>query len=129
MVFVTLLLVMNQTACETVNPGRWSNERLLVPVVQNNISHHQQPVMNLLFGWLFFPIRTLLLVQVPIENIITGITFLLMIGIVLEIVGRILVGSWRSRWTTVILFGFLLLYLMTYSAIGLIRQIAWLVIH
>jgi hypothetical protein len=129
MVFVTLLLVMNQAARETVDPGRWSNERLLVPVVQNNISHNQQSVMNLLFGWLFFPMRTFPLVRVQIESVVTGIVFLLITGIVLEISGRILITSWRSRWTTVILFGFLLLHLMTYSAIGLIRQTAWLVIH
>lgn len=128
-VFVTVLLVMNQSARETVDAGRWSNERLFVPVVQENLPIPQQTIRNLLLGWLFFPMRTLPLVQVQIESIVIGIALLLITGIVLEMVGRILVDFWRSRWTVVILFGFPLLYLMTYSAVGLIRQTAWLVIH
>jgi hypothetical protein len=129
MFFITVLLVMNQAARETVDPERWSSERLFVPVVQENLPSPHQTIGNLLLGWLLFPMRTLPFAQVQIESIVTGIVFLLITGIVLEIAGRILVGSWQSRWTTVILFGFLLLHLMTYSAIGFIRQTAWLVIH
>ncbi|MDR0704495.1 MAG: hypothetical protein LBF88_05845 [Planctomycetaceae bacterium] len=69
MAFVTVLLVMNQAARETVNPGRWPNERFFVPVVQENLSNHHQTMMNLLFGWLFFPMRTLPFVPVQIESV------------------------------------------------------------
>ncbi|MDR2440365.1 MAG: hypothetical protein LBE12_13475 [Planctomycetaceae bacterium] len=127
-VLVTVMLVMNQSARETLDPKRWSREQLFVPVIQNKTPDTNIFIKELLLGWLFFPMQTISRVQVQAEDIITGTVIFLITGIVLEISGRTLVSSWRSRWTTVVLLGFLLLDLMTYSAIGFIRQVAWILI-
>ncbi|MDR3196867.1 MAG: hypothetical protein LBU34_03265 [Planctomycetaceae bacterium] len=130
-VFVIAMLVINQAARETFQPKRWSREQLFVPIIQNNIENNlpnTNTVGNLLFGWLFFPLQTIPQARMQAGTIFTGAVVFLITGIVLEISGRTLVSSWRSRWTTVVLLGFLLLNLMTYSAIGFIRQAAWILI-
>jgi hypothetical protein len=125
-VFVTVVLVMNQAARETLQPGRWANEKLFVPTVHGEVLGADEPVKNLLLGWLLFPMRTFPHTKINTEAVLTGIAVFFVAGIVLEIFGRKLVLHWQSRQTSAILIGFLLLDLMTYSAVGIVRQVGWI---
>jgi hypothetical protein len=124
---VSVVLVMNQAGRETLDPGRWQNERLFEPVVKGEILGGEEPVKNLLFGWVLFPLRTFSKITIRVDAILTGVVVLFLAGLFLEIVGRTIARQWQSRWTLTILIGFVLLDLMTYSIIGLIRQIGWIV--
>lgn len=127
-VFVTVVLVMNQIGRETLDPGRWPRERLFEPVVHSEVGGMDSPVVNLLFGWILFPLRTFPLATVAWDGILTGLAVLLICAIFLELLGRTLSKHWQSRWTPSILFGFLLLDLMTYSTIGFVRQVGWIIL-
>jgi hypothetical protein len=125
--FVSVVLVMNQAGRETLDPGRWQNERLFEPVIKGEILGGEEPVKNLLFGWILFPLRIFSKTTIRADAILTGVVVLFLAGVFLEILGRTIARQWQSRWTLTILIGFLFLDLMTYSIVGLVRQIGWIV--
>lgn len=127
-VFVTVVLVMNQAGRETIDPGRWPKERLFEPTVKGEILGSEEPVKNLLYGWILFPLRTFPKAEIRADAVLTGAVVFLLAGLFLEILGRLLFRQWRIRWTMTALIGFLLLDLMTFSTIGLVRQIGWIVL-
>ena len=125
-VFVTVVLVMNQAGRETLDPGRWPNERLFQPLVKGEVQGLENPAKNLLLGWCLFPLRTFPLATVRVDAIVTGVMVLAVAVILIELLGRTLVSRWRIQWTAAGLACFLLLDLMTYSTVGLVRQISWI---
>ena len=127
-VFVTVVLVMNQIGRETLDPGRWPSERLFEPIARSEIYGMDAPVKNLLLGWILFPQRIFPNIAIAWDGILTGVVVLLICGVLLELLVRRISRRWQTRWTPTALAGFLLLDLMTYSTIGFIRQIGWIIL-
>lgn len=127
-VFVTVVLVMNQIGRETLDPGRWPSERLFEPIARSEIYGLDAPVKNLLLGWILFPQRIIPNISIAWDGILTGVVVLLICGVLLELLGRRIHRRWQTRWTPTAVFGFVLLDLMTYSAIGFVRQVGWLLL-
>ncbi len=125
--FVTTVLILIEAARNMLDPGRWADERLFHGLAGETVVGVDEPLRNLLFGWILFPLRNLPLVEISPEGVFIGVVTLLFVLLTVEHLGRrTLKNTWQSRWTLTGTAAFLWLDVMTYSTVALLRQIAWM---
>ena len=131
MLFTVVVLVMNQIGRETLDPGRWPRERLFHGVPDAHIVGAEtatDTAKNLLLGWVLFPMRVVPQAKFYIPAIAVGLVATLFALIFTEICGRLIAGErWQIRRTFCSVAAFWLLFFTTYSTVGLVRQLCWIV--
>jgi hypothetical protein len=130
MLFTVVGLVMNQIGRETLDPGRWPGERLFHGLPNARLVGAEttaSTAKNLLLGWALFPLRVVPLAKFYIPAIAVGMVATLFALVFTEICGRLVTGKrWQIRWTFCAIGAFWLLFFTTYSTVGLVRQLGWI---
>ncbi|MDO5554512.1 MAG: hypothetical protein Q4G68_12200 [Planctomycetia bacterium] len=125
--FTVSCLVLLQCMRNLLEPGIWEREMLFRGLQTQETAGTRTILVDLLFGWLLFPIRVIPEVTCNPQAIATGLVILALIPIVIDLSGRLFVKrAWRVRWDFMLPAGVMLMYLVSFSATGLVRQLGWL---
>lgn len=126
--FSTVFLVLLESARNFLSPGLWGKEMLFRGLRAESIAADRANWSDLFFGWFLYPKRTLPLVEYDLSAIMIGLTVLLLVLVLTEAAGLLISRSkWRLRWGLTFPGAVILLYIISYSSVGLIRQISWLI--
>ncbi len=126
--FSTMFLVLLESARNFLSPGLWEKELLFTGLKQTSMAPDRAVWSDLLFGWFLYPRRILPLVEYDMLGIMTGLTVLTAVLFLVELTGMIIGRTkWQFRWGMTIPAAFILLYVISYSSVGLVRQIGWLI--
>lgn len=127
--FSTMFLVLLESARNFLSPGLWEKELLFRGLqVESSVMTDRAIWSDLLFGWFLYPKRILPLVEYDLSAMMTGMAVLLSVLILTEVAGLLISRSkWRLRWGLTFPAAVILLYVISYSSTGLVRQIGWLI--
>ncbi|MGL4942720.1 MAG: hypothetical protein ACRC46_05975 [Thermoguttaceae bacterium] len=122
------VLVINQMGREMLDPGRWAEERLLSGVDGAYVVGSDAPAWNLLGGWFLFPMRVFPHVRFHAAAIVTSAVTLLLATLVTHGCGRLIIGNrWTVRASFTTIGTLITLYAMSFTTIGIVRQVGWIV--
>ena len=126
--FSTAFLVFLEMTRNFLSPGLWKSELLFTGLKQETMPTGHSILTDFLLGWYYFPKRILTEVTFHPAAIWTGLVILLVVLVLVQVIGWLIARSkWQFRWGLTFPAAFILLYVISYTAVGLVRQVGWMI--